>query len=114
MCFCASPSQGFPSKVSKPASSKSMHTAFLITKTFAAVDGGAGAAAADDEAASDDAAAAGDDVLAEDWPARNPTANWIDIKSNPAAFPADRRSLCAFAASAAFLASAAFSAWATI
>merc|ERR1719460_2656029 len=40
MCFCASPSHGFPSKLSKPASSKSMHTAFLITKTFAAVDGG--------------------------------------------------------------------------
>merc|ERR1719331_11244 len=64
MCFCASPSQGFPSKVSKPASSKSMHTAFLITKTLAAVDGGAGAAAADEEAASDDAAAAGDDAAA--------------------------------------------------
>merc|ERR1712032_340630 len=65
MCFCASPSHGFPSKVSKPASSKSMHTAFLITKTFASVDGGADAAAADDAAAAGDAAA-GDDVLVED------------------------------------------------
>merc|ERR1719174_3163198 len=54
MCFCASPSQGFPSKVSKPASSKSMHIAFLITKTFAAVDGGAGAATSEDAAASGD------------------------------------------------------------
>merc|ERR1719460_1125643 len=51
MCFCASPSQGFPSKVSKPASSKSMQAAVLITKTFAVVVHDA--AAADDEAASD-------------------------------------------------------------